>query len=449
MLAEDERSPGVLDARVGDKRLREEEVEEDGVEAARRPRIELAAPQHAWSWRHRQDVLQEKKGTSTAQLSIVAERLLRASGDAEVGGDGGGVKRPRTLATSAEPLPLEWPEVLGRTCGLRNLGNTCFVNATVQCLAHCPPLALFLRGGQYRPTTSTPGAFDAVLALAETVRRVLGGEATAAAPYALVRNLRSIGRRFRPGRQEDAHEFLLLLLDAVSRTLAGTPPSPTRVHGGDRARQLKAEADTIVYRIFGGTLRGTLRCLRCGVQSVSHERFLDLSVDMENVSSVDKALRRFTAPERLCGSNQCECAQCGDRGDAEKQLRVESAPNVLVLHLKRFLGVRKNSKMVSYAPTLDLQPVLVGEVGEVAAPVQNTRYRLFGVMVHEGASVHSGHYVAWVRGTNGAWLLCDDERVSQVGEASALRQQAYVLFYLRVPAREDSHVEGSLSRNVG
>ena len=42
-------------------------------------------------------------------------------------------------------------------------------------------------------------------------------------------------------------------------------------------------------------------------------------------------------------------------------------------------------------------------------------YELFGVLVHAGHSVHSGHYYCFVRGPNGIWHHMDDTRVSQVG----------------------------------
>ncbi len=41
-------------------------------------------------------------------------------------------------------------------------------------------------------------------------------------------------------------------------------------------------------------------------------------------------------------------------------------------------------------------------------------YSLYGVLVHSGHSVHSGHYYAFVKAPNGLWHQLDDNHVSQV-----------------------------------
>jgi len=46
-----------------------------------------------------------------------------------------------------------------------------------------------------------------------------------------------------------------------------------------------------------------------------------------------------------------------------------------------------------------------------AAKEQGTRYRLHGVLVHSGGSLHSGHYYCYVRNTNNVWYQMDDASV--------------------------------------
>ena len=67
---------------------------------------------------------------------------------------------------------------------------------------------------------------------------------------------------------------------------------------------------------------------------------------------------------------------------------------------------------VEFDTRLDLAPYMSDRRGS-AQP-----YELFGVLVHAGHSVHSGHYYCFVRAANGLWHQFDDHQVKQVGHRS-------------------------------
>lgn len=107
----------------------------------------------------------------------------------------------------------------------------------------------------------------------------------------IVRNIKFIGRQFKLGRQEDAHEFTRCLIDLLHRTAL-------KAAGVKESSPLATTS--FVHRIFGGFLRSQIRCLRCGRESNTFDPFLDVPLELSGkTTSVDRAFKLFTVRRRL------------------------------------------------------------------------------------------------------------------------------------------------------
>ncbi|XP_026661735.2 ubiquitin carboxyl-terminal hydrolase 23-like isoform X2 [Phoenix dactylifera] len=286
--------------------------------------------------------------------------------------------------------------------GLQNLGNTCFLNSVLQCLTYTEPFAAYLQSGKHKSSCHTTG-FCAMCALQNHVMVALQSTGKILSPSHIVKNLRCISRNFRNYRQEDAHEYMVNLLESMHKCcLPSGVPSESPC----------AYEKSLVHKIFGGRLRSQVKCMQCSYCSNKFDPFLDLSLEIVKADSLRKALAHFTEVEQLDGEGrQYQCQRCKEKVRALKQLTIDKAPCVLTIHLKRF---------GSHIP---------GQ--KINKREGNLKYTLYGVLVHAGWSTHSGHYYCYVRTSSGTWHSLDDNQVRQVSEKTVLAQKAYMLFYVR------------------
>lgn len=343
----------------------------------------------------------------------------RRSGSGQLGSQGKRGDGSEFLENGLDPELSFGITVRKIGAGLQNLGNTCFLNSVLQCLTYTEPLAAYLQSSKHQNSCHIAG-FCVLCAIQKHVSCALQSTGRILAPNDFVRNLQCISRNFRKARQEDAHEYMVNLLESMHKCCL---PS------GVPSESPGAYEKSLVHKIFGGRLRSQVKCLQCSYCSNKFDPFLDLSLEIVQADSLHKALVNFTAAEQLDGGErQYQCQQCKQKVRALKQLTVHKAPYVLAIHLKRFHSHdpgQKIKKKVHFGPTIDLKPFVSGSYeGDL-------KYTLYGVLVHDGWNTHYGHYTCFVRTSNGFWYYLNDNQVSPASERRVLEQQAYMLFYVR------------------
>ena len=236
-------------------------------------------------------------------------------------------------------------------------------------------------------------------------------------PGSITRHPNRLSQCLSPYQQEDAHEFMRALLSNL-------------VMNGHN-RQLSS--------LFDGLLESSVTCQTCGRASLTRDRYMDLSVDINDVDikTLDDALFEFTKDELLTEDNAVFCQKCQQKRSVTKGLRLATAPSILVCHLKRF-AFNDYGRLVRLHKRIDFPQQL--EIGDYMSNLNKARpppYDLVGVLVHQGQTCASGHYLSFVK-KNGEWFKCNDSEVTKVDESTVMMQQAYILMYEVAEMRENA-----------
>ncbi|KAL8610749.1 hypothetical protein ACOMHN_016732 [Nucella lapillus] len=356
-----------------------------------------------------------------------------------------------------------------RTPGLRNLGNTCFMNAVLQSLSNIQYFCGYIKQlpsledkavkiKKYNPAKKSRDLGEDALVV-EELRKILvalwQGNKTAISPESLFTVIWKVVPRFRGYQQQDAHEFMRYLLDRMHSELLQLLPYPS----SNSQFITQKSTSTIVTAIFGGLLQNEVKCLICGIESKKHDPFLDLSLDIPSqfivrqkpkegdpVCKLSDCLHSFTDVEELEESELYMCSSCKRRQRSTKKFWIRRLPNVLCLHLKRFRwGTYCRVKVETFVDFplsgLDMNCYVLDTLHETrgSGAAGSNLYDLAAVIVHHGSGAGSGHYTSYAT-HEGQWYHFNDSTVTACEPEVVSRCKAYILFYVRRQTRLPDHL---------
>ena len=324
--------------------------------------------------------------------------------------------------------------------GIANLGNTCFINSTLQALRHCPEWTLFCSQGKVNEyiVDSDKQCSIILLAYQDLIKTIWGSSGPGfVKPFDFYNKLRiavkgTIYEEFTHRNQQDAHEFLVWLLDQMymatqkeveieirnKSTLSTMVISAVKGWKAAFEKQYSPLTDLVF-----GMYRIQYKCTGCSTVHNRWETFNTLKVSIGSESINDLLINEFKQ-EDIDGY---DCDACKNKCLAKKNVTIWRLPKLLIITLKRFtpMGTRDNGAFNYDGKNIILDSVFSPESSEES---KTREYKIFATIDHHG-NHNGGHYTSqalspvWKK-----WHIYDDESVNEINQPQ-FGVYTYMLFF--------------------
>ncbi|KAG2449717.1 hypothetical protein HYH02_005244 [Chlamydomonas schloesseri] len=405
------------------------------------------------------------------------------------------VDAPKNAPKFVEDLPEQEQEHLDTKrfgAGLENLGNTCYMNSTLQCMFAVQPLreALYKRGA----AAGSDPTGKLVTATAELFRDLEGGGAPFP-PYGFLMALRAKFPQFaQQGRdgeyaQQDAEECWTNVMFALKEKVKDTDGTPAvdKLFGIRTHLALKSEESPGEEFTEDG-LAFTLKVnIEDKTAHVNEGVAVGLREERERTSTALGRTALFKGATVLTALPPYLTLQMMRfffrRDNQQKAKILKKIPFSLEFDAYEFCSdalkkqlegprqaykeaqdaaveakklAKKGPGPQAEAPAaeaaaasgadVDMKDAVAGAGASTSAPATTKamtgKYELVGVVTHKGRTADSGHYVAWVKQpSDGTWVCFDDEKLTVRSEEEVLQlsgggdwHMAYLLLYRAIYA---------------
>ena len=327
--------------------------------------------------------------------------------------------------------------------GLANLGNTCFINSTLQCLSHSYELSTFLNTKKYESKiTQKPDSL--ILVEYDKLRDMMWSENCIISPGGFITAVQKVAaikqkQLFTGFAQNDLPEFLNFIIDCFHTSIMREVDMKIKGNVITDKDQLASKCYQMMQKMYKEEYSDFLNMFYgISVSNIlslkSHEiitstpepyNIISLPIPKMNTVTLFDCFKLYTEREKMIGENSYFNEKKNKKEDALKEIKFWSLPNILIIDLKRFTNSnQKNNKFVSFPlDNFDLSKFVLGY------DRKSYIYDLYGICNHTGG-VMGGHYTAYVKTANNKWWHFNDTHTNEISDIKKLQSNnAYCFFY--------------------
>lgn len=389
-------------------------------------------------------------------------------------------------------------DVVG-VCGLENLGNTCYLNASVQSMRSVSAMNEYLFENEIhyiiaknimienaKKNGNKIEDDDMIDLISQTITyryfklmKLMSSNSGVISPINFKESVNDKMSMFKDLVQNDAHEFMVLLLDKMHDDLKiskninifdiiegdkncvnyGILSNVENIMRNKMVRTDMTFDDvkdinirmycqyylyncallkekSIIRTLFTGFMYNKKRCENCGNVTMNYEHFNVLEVPLpynDRDMTLDECYEYISHDERLDGGNMLKCDICNKYTSCISNTYVWDTSDVLIVHLKRFcVGKNMNGNYI----TVKNNGLVIFDVDDYVPKIYRMglvkKYSLVSVIYQHG-TLNRGHYTACSKNDDEKWWFYDDDECKPIEtddiKSTLNNRDAYILVY--------------------
>ena len=352
-----------------------------------------------------------------------------------------------------------------RTIGLQNIGATCYMNATLQCLVNIKLFTNYLLTKDNLISILTnKETCEILISYVKLLLKLCCDDKVKNyyAPYDF-KNILSIKNPLFQGVQaNDSKDLIYFLLEQmnyefnttnlkINPNLSNDENNNFNLNENDQTnkniifnnfiKEYSSTNNNIIPKLFFSLVENESICKGCNTHKYNYQIIFSLEMPLETLYNkiygnqnimnnqpkkldINQCISNFNETNYFTGENAMYCNICQKLMNSEYNKRMYSLSPIIIIILNRGPGNKFNCD-VDFNEEINFQPYLLN-------PDINYSYKLFGVVTHFGSSDMGGHFIAYCKHRIlNEWYCYNDAAVTRLNdqENGYKKGVPYILFY--------------------
>jgi len=322
--------------------------------------------------------------------------------------------------------------------GFINLGNTCYMNSTLQCLFHIPHLqSNILKKELKKNITFDKDLINEWIKLQNIMwcDNDIESINTSNLIKIFIQKCEKEKIFFESFHQNDSSDFLNILIDLFHNSIKRKINITIQGEAITKYDHLKLKCihnwckffennySYIIENFYSESIT-FLSCSNCDYLTMNHEPLMEIILTKKNdYHSLYDCLNEYINKNQI--SNEWKCDQCKELVYPFKKSIFWNLSPILIFQIKQYTSNHKLNNHIKFPIHLDLNDYCIQSNNK------KTNYKLYGMCIHNGTLNYGHYYAICYNYKDDQWYKFNDEYISNISEEDLLNEKPYCLFYSR------------------